>query len=508
MDKKMKKIIVACICILLTFYLISSVALRVTKENNGEWNKEYGGRECDDIEDIKYTSDGAFVIAGRTMSFGNGGYDAWLIKIDKNGNEVWNKTYGGTKEDIAYSVVESEDGYIIGGYTLSYGDNKGDFWLIYTDKNGNEIWNRTYDKGELDYATKVIKTGDGYIMMGVTYYPPRKDGYVDSDIWMIKVDKNGNEIWDKTYGGNWTEYGDDIIEIDDGYLLSGITASYTTYGGYDAWLIKIDENGTEQWNKTYGWEQFEIHSYISQADDGCMLTGYTEYTPMGGKIFLIKVDEEGNEQWSQAYGAGLEQVRDIERVDEGYVLAGSQSAISVGGCDAWLVRVDEQGNELWSKNMGGAVEEVANAVVEVDGYYYIAAGKAYQNPFDRNAWIIKCDDFPPPQITITRPRGQYLYIFDREIMPLERTLVLGKITVIAEVSGTTKIDRVEFYVTIESYEYEPRKVLYEPPYTWTWDETVITLRQPVEITVAGHYGGAGGIAVDHIWPMWIYNINI
>ncbi|MDD5778271.1 MAG: hypothetical protein PHU95_02340 [Candidatus Thermoplasmatota archaeon] len=512
MSDTMKKIFTALLCISIPLILVSSNSIHTipsteNKGNNGEWNREFGGKHADDLCDIQYTLDGCFILAGRTWSFGHGPdtCDAWFLKIDKNGNELVNKTFGGRGYDVAQSVVEAEDGYLIGGYTESLAADRGDFWLIKVDHEGNMLWNKTYDGRDLDNINKVINTGDGYLMVGDIRSPG--DDH-DSNVWLVKVDWQGNEMWNRTFGGAYTDHGDDVLQTDDGYVISGMSYSYETNGGWDAWLIKVDENGVEQWNRTYGWGQFETRSFVARADDGYVLAGRTEYTPMGGQAFLIKVDERGHQQWSKAYGNGLEHVWDFDRVDDGYVLTGTQSVISVGGSDAWLVRVDEQGNELWTKKLGGPVREGADALVAVDGYYYVAAGKTYTEPFDRNAWIVKCDDTPPPQLTITRPREQYLYLFDREILPTERTIIFGKITVEVEVSDESRIDSVAFYVTVESYEHRPRKVLSEPPYTWTWDEPVIVVWQPAEITVAGRYGGASGIAVDHVWPIWIYNFGI
>ncbi|MEA2054768.1 MAG: hypothetical protein U9O96_06675 [Candidatus Thermoplasmatota archaeon] len=302
----MKKIIIS-LCIGVFVVLIPSISFNLTKdltkEEDEEWNKIYG-ESFAEAYDIEQTSDGHFIIAGHTKN-----WTAWLLKIDKQGNEIWNKTYG---EGIFYSIVETESGYTIGGYTESRGAGKGDFWLVKVDKQGNEIWNKTYGEGNMESVRKVISTKDRYLMVGIKRYPPREDGYSDSNIWLVKVDKQGNEIWNKTYGGNWTEDGQDIIEIEDGYLVSGRTYSYEKYGGWDTWLIKIDKQGNEIWNKTYGWWDFETEAYIIEIEDGYMITGSTLSTYVGFCVgYLIKVNKAGEEIWSKKYGYKAEKFRDI-----------------------------------------------------------------------------------------------------------------------------------------------------------------------------------------------------
>lgn len=164
MNDTMKKIFTALLCISIPLILVSSNSIHTipsteNKGNNGEWNREFGGKHADDLCDIQYTSDGCFILAGRTWSFGHGPdtCDAWFLKIDKNGNELVNKTFGGRGYDVAQSVVEAEDGYLIGGYTESLAADRGDFWLIKVGHEGDMLWNKTYDGRDLDNIHKVVK---------------------------------------------------------------------------------------------------------------------------------------------------------------------------------------------------------------------------------------------------------------------------------------------------------------------------------------------------------------
>jgi ribosomal protein S11 len=178
-------------------------------------------------------------VAGYTSSFGAGGTDIFLIKTDASGNLQWAKTYGGTGWDYAYSVQQTSDGgYIVAGHTNSFGAGYYDIFLIKTDANGNVIWAKTYGGTYSDYASSVQQTSDGgYIVAGYTF----SFGAGINDIFLIKTDANGNVIWAKTYGGT---VGDEAYSVrqtsDGGYIVAGGTWSFSVEG---AFLIKTDANG-------------------------------------------------------------------------------------------------------------------------------------------------------------------------------------------------------------------------------------------------------------------------
>ncbi len=197
------------------------------------WSRTYGGTKDDWPFSIIQTLDGGYAITGYTESFGAGGQDFWLVKTYADGDVEWNKTYGNaTHNEVGRSLIQTTDGgYAIAGYTgrAGVGAEGWDCWLVKTDDNGNMQWNRTYAYTQYhDEARCVIQTDDGgYIIAGSTYYAP---GNSASDGWLVKTDAAGNMIWNKTYGDadiNSPDWFTSMIQTKDGgYAITGSTYSF------------------------------------------------------------------------------------------------------------------------------------------------------------------------------------------------------------------------------------------------------------------------------------------
>jgi hypothetical protein len=336
--------------------------------------KTYGGTGYEGASSVQRTSDGGYILAGYTYSFGAGLSDIILIKTDANWNISWAKTYGGTDYDRAFSVEQTSDGgYIVAGRTSSFGAGDYDIFLIKTDANGNVQWAKTYGGTDWDHASSVQQTYDGgYIVAGGT----SSFGAGSGDIFLIKTDANGNIIWAKTYGGTYSDGARSVQQTSDGgYIVAGYTSSWPNY---DIFLIKTDANGNVQWAKTYGgtyWD--EAYSVQQTSDGGYIVAGRTSSFGAGySDIFIIKTDANGNIQWAKTYGGtDNDWAHSVQQTsDGGYIVAGWTRSFGAGGSDVFLIKTDANGNIIWAKTYGGTYSDAAYSVQQTSDGGYILAG--------------------------------------------------------------------------------------------------------------------------------------
>jgi hypothetical protein len=328
------------------FWLIKTDAY-----GNMEWNQTYGGTDFDVAFSLVQTSDGGYALAGQTKSFGAGNFDFWLIKTDAYGNMEWNQTYGGEHSDLAYSLVETSDGgyALAGGISASSGEGS-DFWLVKTDAEGTMQWNQTYGGEKNEGAYSLIETFDGgYALCGYT----TSFGGDDADFWLVKTDASGNMEWNQIFGGEKTDMSESVVQTSDGgYALVGTTESFAS-GWKECWLIKTDILGSIEWDRTYGGENADWgHSLIITSDGGFAIAGESDSFGAGGYDFwLVKTDELGFIEWSRTYGGPERDSAEslVQTSDGGYVLAGFTLSFGYVGSDIylesdiWLVKTDEQG---------------------------------------------------------------------------------------------------------------------------------------------------------------------
>lgn len=205
----------------------------------------YFGAEGDDIGySLCQTSDGGFAVAGRTESFGYGSADVYVIKVNGSGVPQWTKTYGGTAYDEGRSIEQTSDGgYIIAGSTSSFGHGNADVYMVRTDENGDTLWTRTYGGADLDRGYSIIQRDDrGFLIAGVT----SSFGHGGYDTYLIRTKANGDTLWTKTFGGSDYDQGFSIARtIDGGYIIAGVSSSFDLYN--DVYVIKMNELGVITW---------------------------------------------------------------------------------------------------------------------------------------------------------------------------------------------------------------------------------------------------------------------
>jgi predicted secreted protein len=331
--------------------------VKIDADGNALWNKTFGGDYSDIARHVIQTNDGGYALIGYTSSFGAGECDAWLVRMDSNGNMQWNKTFGGIADDFGWFVAQTSDGgYVLAGYTWSFGAGMDDFWLIKTDANGNAQWNKTYGGTGEEAAYSLALTSDGgYALTGFT----SSSGAGGLDFWLVKVDANGTTEWNQTYGGIGDDYSYGVIQTNDGgYATAGQTNSFGA-GAFDAWLVKIDSNGNMQWNKTYGGLYDDCSSCVVQTSDGGFALegetytrgiGYDSY--FGHNSWLVKTSVDGDTQWNRTYEGsnGDSEVYSVIRTnDGGYALVGHTSFSDAYSADFWLIKTDESGIAQWMR---------------------------------------------------------------------------------------------------------------------------------------------------------------
>lgn len=366
------------------------------------WNRTYGGPGNELASEVQVTKDSGYIIIGVTESYGAGDGDAWLIKTGSEGNEEWNKTFGGPGYDNGQSVQETSDGgYILVGRTESYGVGC-DLWLIKIDSEGNEEWSRIFGGSGFDGGWSVQETkDDGYIIAGET----ASYGADDIDLWLIKTDSEGNEEWNKTFGGLGTEYGNSVRETSDGgYIVTGDTTSFSA-GSTDLWLIKTDSEGNEVWNRTYGGSDSDGSKSVQEtSDDGYIITGYTtSFGSEGTDLWLIKTDSEGDEKWNRTFGEPVQDIGPIggelgydrgesvqETSDGGYIIAGYTTSYGAFPGDLWLIKTNSEGVLEWDMVSGRRGTDEGTSVQEVgEGEYIIAGFTDRYGAGDIDVWLVK-----------------------------------------------------------------------------------------------------------------------
>jgi len=360
-----------------------------------EWEKTIGVRNLEFGLSVQQTSDDGYIIIGYTRPSGpdGGDSDVYMVKTNDAGILQWQRNFGGIKSDVGCSVQETFDGgYIIAGYTESYGAGYWDVYLIKTDLLGLVDWETTFGTSEYDVADVVQQTSDaGYIIAGAT----RSYGAAGRDVYLIKTDSDGNMIWQKTLGGSLSESANSLQQTTDGgYIIVGYTTSYGA-GSSDVYLVKTDANGIMQWHQTFGASSSESGSSVQQTTDGgYVIAGTTSsFGAVNSDVYLIKTDSNGSSQWQKTFGGnnydGGSSVR--QTCDGGYIIAGKINDDHGGSCDAYLIKTDFAGNMQWQKTFGGTYRDWATSVQQTIDGGCIVAGTAgvTRLPEDFDFYLIK-----------------------------------------------------------------------------------------------------------------------
>ncbi len=319
--------------------------LKIDKWGNILWEIFFFGERDDNAQSVIETSDGGLLLLGESYSYATGiSKDLFAIKYDAKGNLAWAKNFGGIDMDGGRQVIEDSDGnYIFVGWTRSFGQGNSDFYVLKLDPNGNLIWSKTWGGRNFDEASSVVEVEDGYLVLGYTM----SFGNGSKDVVLVKFDKNGNVIWYKTYGGTKDDVGNRIEKTKDGnFILVGSTLSYSNYS--DVYIIKVDPNGDMLWERYYGGDSGDEGECIrTTSDGGYIISGSTRsFGTTGTAVYLIRLDSDGNLLWQKVYdGDGDDDGKTIiETEDNGYILAGLTRSWGASLGDVLITKLNSQGD--------------------------------------------------------------------------------------------------------------------------------------------------------------------
>lgn len=367
-----------------------------------QWQRTFGGEQHDAFESVQETSDGGYIMAGLTnyQDFKHT-TEAYLVKTTADGTLIWEKKFGGSSDVLAYCVQETTEGeYILAG-ELRLSDGTTDAFLLKTTSGGALTWKKTFGGSGDDKGYCVQETTDGgYILAG----EKTDDVSGTTGAYLVKTDESGNPRWQKTYGGEGSEWAASVHQTaDGGYVLAGYTNSDPSMDN-DMYLAKTDQNGTLSWEKSFGTAGSDWLESVQQTNDG----GYIIAGGSQNTAYLAKTNSKGDIGWVKNFSGTNGGWSFSARQTRGgnYILSGYFQN-STGRNQAFLLKTDPSGVLLWQNTFGGDSFAGGNAVRQTRDAGYIVAG--YTSSFGagkNDAYLVKCaadGETPLPIITSIQP---------------------------------------------------------------------------------------------------------
>lgn len=433
----------------LLFMLSFATALFFAQSPIIQWQKTLGGTDGDFAKTIQPTADGGYIVAGYSssndgdVSGNHGGFDYWIVKLDAAGNKIWQKSLGGSENDIAYDIKQTTDGgYIVAGYTFSNnGDVSGnhnpdsDGWVVKLDAAGNLVWQKALGGVGGDFITTIQQTTDGgYIAGG---YSAANNGDASGnngsfDFWVIKLDVSGNILWHKMIGGSQDERALSLQQTaDGGYIMTGSVASVIN-GQKHCLVVKLDTSGNLVWQKTQGGTGNDEYKSIQQTTDGGYIAAGTTSSNNGdvsgnhggGDYWVVKLDASGNITWQKTLGgSATDWAYAVQQTsDGGYVTLGvsvsddGDVTNTQGNGDFWLAKLNTSGNLIWQKSFGGtdgdygyAIKQTADGGFITVGFSNSTDGDVTNNQGNGDFWVVKLSGNPALSVNDTYHNNIKIY---------------------------------------------------------------------------------------------------
>lgn len=390
------------------------------------WNKTYGGIFIDTAQSITPSSLGGYAISGWTNSSGAGDLDIWLLRIDDDGNHIWNKTLGTVEEDKGFEIINSSSGgFAVAGKVknMTHNNPNNEVSVIRIANNGNIIFHNNYSgpdqnstsaKDDRGYSIVECPNGD-FVIAGVT-----GTSVGNSDVYLLRIGSNGLFKWEQTYH-HWDNERcfsphSLVLCSDNGFAIAGY--SYSAAMSNDVWLIRTDPFGNEIWNKTYGVSSgYERPESLVQCDDGGFgIMANTQSFGAGGTDgWFIRTDAMGDQIWNQTYGGTEEDgfTKALLMSDGGFTLMGSTHSFDIGNGDAWIIRIDSDGEVLWEETIGDPYGNGVASFLYLGNNTYVATGSTYSiGSMYQDLWVFKfqviVEESTSPSNGIS---GAYIWLF-------------------------------------------------------------------------------------------------
>ena len=351
------------------------------------WERNYGGAGNDQGWSVEQTSDGGYIVAGRSDSFGDS-IQVYLVKTNASGDTLWTRTYGGVGNDYGNSVQQTQDGgYIVAGWTTSFG-NSEQVYLLKTNASGDTLWTRAFGGASTDVGFSVQQTSDGGYIVAAWSLSFGNVGQV----YLTKTTASGDSLWTRTYGGTNDDGGYSVQQtLDNGYIVTGYTLSFGNV--VQVYLIKTNSGGDTLWTRNFGGAGNEFGYCVRQTSDtGYVVAGNTNSFGNGNQAYLIKTNASGDTLWTRTNGGtGSEGASSVRQTsDLGFIVAGNTSSFG-NGDQVYLVRANASGDTLWTRTFGGAGSDYGYSVQQTQDGGFAVAGWTSSFGNSQQVYLVKTD---------------------------------------------------------------------------------------------------------------------
>ncbi|MBN1983827.1 MAG: hypothetical protein JW795_19990, partial [Chitinivibrionales bacterium] len=375
-----KCISLSCLIALVFIAIVSAQSPQIS------WSKAVGTLRRDYAESIQMTSDGGLIIAGGGVNtLTEGSFDAYVLRMNASGDTVWTRHFGDNRYEYVRSICQTADGgFIMVGTAVGYGDTNTNIYVLRMNAEGNTLWDRAYGGSGDDDGYSIINTFDGgFVIAGNT------DSYGNGgpDAYVIKINAIGDTLWSRTFGGsNYDEAYDIIQTADSGFVFCGYSESYGI-GGKALYLVRLNSHGQKMWSKDYGGCADDIgRSIRTVSNEGFIITGNTSSFGSQKQVYLVRIDTNGDTLWTRHYGGKNddEGFGVVHTPDNGFVVAGYTQ--SFDSSDVYLIKTSSSGDTMWTLCDGGDSLDYARSLTQS------ARGDLYFAGYSNSSFVLKWTD--------------------------------------------------------------------------------------------------------------------